>query len=359
MLDIAIWSNDNFMELPPYGRLLQIGLINFADDQGRCKGSPVYLRSQIFPGDTDHINNEEIRRWLNVMVANGTILIYQVEGRDYIQLLNWWKFQSLQYASPSDYPAPDGWQDRIRFNGQYNISLYHNWVKADGTEVEDTCDAQGKPLPFVSQLPRKNQGGRPPKQGNENVPGNVEEKVPGNVPGNVATFPGENVGGNVNKEEYKNNRIEEEEEGGERAATPSPPLPDDDVVDESALKPEQHLYQAVCEILGWDSKTLSRKSQALVSEAVRKLIAAGYSGDEVECFMGEVWALDWRWTKKKQRPTLEEFQAEVGKLHAGTVQTRRNYSGGYARAEAEEAARRKQFGQYNNLLPKLSKGKPS
>jgi hypothetical protein len=233
MLDTAIWSNDKFMDLPPLGRLLQIGLIDFADDQGRCKGSPIYLRSLVFLGDADRVNNEEIRKWLKAMADNGTILIYQVDGRDYIQLLNWWKYQVMHYAMPSDYPAPDGWQDRIRFNGKGNINLTHNWVRADGTQMEDTCDTHGNPLPFVEQLPRKNLGGRPSTKGKEEegkVPENVGGKVGGKVGGNVGTFPGgkvgENVPGKVNKE-YDQEYDQEEEEkreskpNGAKAPPPS------------------------------------------------------------------------------------------------------------------------------------------
>jgi hypothetical protein len=103
--------------------------------------------------------------------------------------------------------------------------MYHNWVRADGTEVEDTCDASGKPLPFVEQLPRKNQGGRPSQKGKENVPENVGGNVPENVGGKVATFRGGNVGGNVNKEydQTKNKEAEKGESNNNAAGAARPP----------------------------------------------------------------------------------------------------------------------------------------
>ncbi len=45
MLDSGIWANEHFAGLPPMVRLLQIGIINLADDQGRMKAHPAYLRS--------------------------------------------------------------------------------------------------------------------------------------------------------------------------------------------------------------------------------------------------------------------------------------------------------------------------
>ncbi len=53
MLDGGIWANEKFAELPCMARLLQIGLINLADDQGRIKAHPSYLRSQLFPYDEE------------------------------------------------------------------------------------------------------------------------------------------------------------------------------------------------------------------------------------------------------------------------------------------------------------------
>jgi hypothetical protein len=126
------------------------------------------------------------------------------------------------------------------------------------------------------------------------------------------------------KEQEQVKDQEKEEEGGESGCA-APPLPDDDAIDESTLKPGQLLYRAVCEILGWDYKTLSVKSQVQVAAAVRKLMAADYTCEELERFMGEVWALDWRWQKKKKRPDLEEFQAEVGKLRSVPGERKRSY----------------------------------
>lgn len=203
MIDGGIWANEKFAEMPCMARLLQIGLINMADDQGRLKAHPAYLRSQLFP--YDDVSLDDIHHWLQLIAANGTAVIYETDGKEYIQLVNWWQYQSLQYASPSEYPRPDGWQDRIRYNAKGNVTLTCNWTTVNGEQLRDLCDQNGDPLPIVATLPPRNPGGRPPKN-----PG-------GNRPEN----PGENPGENVNKDQIKIN-INKDQERDHARVTETP-----------------------------------------------------------------------------------------------------------------------------------------
>ena len=173
MVDGGIWANEKFSEMPAMARLLQIGIINLADDQGRIKAHPAYLRSQIFPYDDVAI--DDVRDWLERIANNGTVIIYEVDGKEYAQLAHWWDYQSLQFASPSDYPAPDTWQDRIRFNAKGGMILTNNWRKSDGLLLDDTCNPQGEPLDRV-------------------IPGD-------NPPGNPGGIPGDNPPGDINKDQ--------------------------------------------------------------------------------------------------------------------------------------------------------------
>lgn len=207
MIDSAMWSNENFAALPVMARLLQVGIINMADDQGRVKAFPAYLRSQIFP--YDDVSIVDIAKWLQLIAKNGTIAIYQAGGKEYIQLLNWWDYQSLQFASPSQYPAPDGWQDHIRYNAKGLRILTHCWITIDGTSPDDTCDERGDPLPIVATLPPVNRGGRPRR--------NLDVNSPGNLPENSPEFPPGNLDGNTNKDQSNINQdqiqeLDEEED---------------------------------------------------------------------------------------------------------------------------------------------------
>ena len=146
MIDTALWQNEKFTSMPLGARMLQIGIITHADDQGRAKANPSFLRMQIFPDDED-VTNADIQKWLGLMLKNGTIISYVVDEKQYVQLCNWWKYQSLQYAAPSQFPRPDGWKDRIRKTVTKGFIATCNWQTVDGTQLEDTCDQDGNPLP--------------------------------------------------------------------------------------------------------------------------------------------------------------------------------------------------------------------
>lgn len=146
MIDTSLWQNEKFTRMPLGARMLQIGIITHADDQGRAKANPSFLRMQIFPDDED-ITNADIQKWLGLMIKNGTIISYTVDEKQYVQLCNWWKYQSLQYAAPSQFPRPDGWKDRIRKTVTKGFIATCNWQTVDGTQLEDTCDQDGNPLP--------------------------------------------------------------------------------------------------------------------------------------------------------------------------------------------------------------------
>jgi len=146
MIDASLWQNEKFTRMPLGAQMLQIGIITHADDQGRVKANPSFLRNQIFP-DNEDVTNADIQKWLGAMVKNGTVLIYTIDEKQYAQLLNWWKYQSLQYAQPSQFPRPEGWKDRIRKTVTKGFIATCNWITVDGTQLEDTCDQDGNPLP--------------------------------------------------------------------------------------------------------------------------------------------------------------------------------------------------------------------
>ena len=129
MIDDSIWSNERFAEMPMGARLLQLGIINHADDQGRMKANPIYLRAHVFP--YDEIAPQQVQQWLELMHSNDTIILYEAEGRQYLQLVNWWRYQSLQYAQPSQYPRPCGWRDRIRKTLTKGVIVTCNWLKVN------------------------------------------------------------------------------------------------------------------------------------------------------------------------------------------------------------------------------------
>lgn len=180
MIDTGMWTNEHFGEMPMMARLLLLGIINHADDQGRTKAHLVFLRSQIFP--YDDVTTEQIDECLALIEANGTIELYEASGKRYIQLCNWWEYQTLNFAIPSDYPAPEGWRDRLRFNGKGGIMYTHNWHKVDGSSTPDNCDHLGIPLPTQPGKVKPPTEKTPPtNNGTSHVPAQVSTYVPSHV----------------------------------------------------------------------------------------------------------------------------------------------------------------------------------
>lgn len=169
MISDSIWKNEKFASLPFGARLLLIGMVTNADDQGRGKAHPAYLRAEIFPYDDMPLT--DINKWLQLVQDNQTIIIYNAEGKNYYQFTNWWEYQSHPFAAPSDYPKPPNWTDRVRTTTKGRVILTCNWISSDNTLLPDTCDEHGKPLPL-------NQKQKPP-EGKEN-------KQEGNHAGNQA-----------------------------------------------------------------------------------------------------------------------------------------------------------------------------
>ena len=143
MIHDTFFESEDVSEWTLRQRLLVIGIIALADDQGRVRAHPRWLKSKIFP--YDDIPSSEIESDLeSITSTNDTLIIYETEGKQYIQLKNWWEYQSLQWAKPSDYPAPEGWTDRIR------MMIYEpeRWVMTlNWSGSDDRTDYQAITLP--------------------------------------------------------------------------------------------------------------------------------------------------------------------------------------------------------------------
>ena len=128
----TIWQDEFFgMELSLLGRLVWIGLFSAcADSKGRLRDIPELICSTLFP--YGGASPQDIADCLSAFGER--VIRYEVDGRKYIQLRKWWENQPMQYAVPSNYPAPEGWRDRIRTNYK-GVKLIYSWVgKADTVE---------------------------------------------------------------------------------------------------------------------------------------------------------------------------------------------------------------------------------
>lgn len=128
-----IRSSETFGSLTYRQRDLFHGLVEVADDQGRLVGNPASVRAEVWRYD-EEITVKEVQEELDVL-AGGTdpfIKIYQVNGKTYIQIINWWKYQRMDWAAKSAFPAPDGWTDRVKINEKGGKTLMQHWYETGG-----------------------------------------------------------------------------------------------------------------------------------------------------------------------------------------------------------------------------------
>lgn len=353
MIDDSMWANERFAEMPMGARLLQIGIINHADDQGRMKANPAYLRAQVFP--YDDVSTTDIQQWLNIMAHNDTIILYEADGRQYIQLNNWWRYQSLQYAQPSQHPRPAGWSDRIRRTLTKGVIVTCNWLKVNGEPIDDTCDQDGNPLPPKRRTNGKGNGGQTPEStsaNNADSPDYTEETVSLSGDDSGEYSPEDTIELNITNDQY--NLIEGEYTAGAsvkptvKAPNPPPFVPKANeylpgIADPRKKQPAQ---RTVAErLLEAKAIGLSAEQFRLVVDALldgfgkRALVDAG--DDVVLGFVQDIAITvvkmsdrfkdsegikaifsSWRefdWRGKSSLPTSEQFKEHASLMVAGKV----------------------------------------
>lgn len=93
-----MWSDGRVQDMSRDERLMFLGMITIQDDEQRLAASPLALNGAIYP--EDKIGNRVIERWRDqVCIKNPNVVLYTVEGRDYI-----WLGKAVLYQKP-DHPT--------------------------------------------------------------------------------------------------------------------------------------------------------------------------------------------------------------------------------------------------------------
>jgi len=122
-----------------YGRLSLKAVALFplmwanADDQGRLSGDHEEIKYAVCP-NIDHITKADIPELLREMEDNDLIKVYNTHKTKAMQLLDWWEEAGakLQWARPSEYDPPEGWEDRLRYKERpEGPVITENWTPKD------------------------------------------------------------------------------------------------------------------------------------------------------------------------------------------------------------------------------------
>ena len=100
----SIWTDEKFIALSMGARMLVIGMISHADDEGRLFASTAKLAGDIFPAD--ELKPGVIRQWRDEAHGIKFLIVYQVRGVEYAYFPNWSKHQRISKPQPSILPTP-------------------------------------------------------------------------------------------------------------------------------------------------------------------------------------------------------------------------------------------------------------
>lgn len=103
MIDPGLWDSRQFSQLNFMERVLYIGLISNADDEGRLEDRTALIRSKIFPDDDIPLSG--IEGALEQLKEVGLIERYTAGEWDIIQHPKWSKYQTINRPKPSKFPA--------------------------------------------------------------------------------------------------------------------------------------------------------------------------------------------------------------------------------------------------------------
>ena len=106
MIDPSFWVSEDVGRLSVFARLLFLGLVSQADDEGRGRAKPAYLRSQLFAYD-ERVRLSEVENALAEIGRNLAVRFYTAGGNQYYVLEHWHDWQSIDRPKPSRIPAPD------------------------------------------------------------------------------------------------------------------------------------------------------------------------------------------------------------------------------------------------------------
>jgi len=112
-----------------------------ADDQGRLPGDPEEIKYAACP-NIDHITKADIPELLKELDKNQLIKLYSTSKTNAIQILDWWEVQRLQWAWPSQYPPPEGWQDHLRWKRSAKEVVTQSWPVSGETQNSSQVSSQ-------------------------------------------------------------------------------------------------------------------------------------------------------------------------------------------------------------------------
>lgn len=115
MIDPSFWTDEKLGECSIQERLLFMGLISNADDEGYGRANPKLLKSLIFP--YDDLRASDLEKWLSHLGGLHIVVLYEYNGQTYYNLPNFLKHQTINKPTETSFPRLD--TDGVRVLTEY------------------------------------------------------------------------------------------------------------------------------------------------------------------------------------------------------------------------------------------------
>jgi len=144
-IDPHIWEDPGFNSLEIPARLIFIGMISNADDEGYIRADAGSIKRLIF--GFDNISKEEVQKYLDQIKKLKTVHFYEIDGEEYAHFVKWSKYQKQREdrIQPTTYPKCNICQTS---DGQ--VSDNGGQVPAEEKRSEEKLNTGGR-----SHLPQK------------------------------------------------------------------------------------------------------------------------------------------------------------------------------------------------------------
>lgn len=113
MIDPNMWQSEDFGKLSLLAKIVFIGLFSNADDEGRGRANPVFLKSILFPYN-EGMRSADIEKALCEISSNMSVVFYSCDGSNYYSLYNWNRWQKIDKARSSELPAFEENDESVR-----------------------------------------------------------------------------------------------------------------------------------------------------------------------------------------------------------------------------------------------------
>ena len=102
MIDPNFWTDEKLGECSIQERLLFMGLISNADDEGYGRANLKLLKATIFP--YDDMNIVDLEKWLSHLVEFNLIVVFEYDKQKYYYVPNFLKHQTINKPKKSTLP---------------------------------------------------------------------------------------------------------------------------------------------------------------------------------------------------------------------------------------------------------------